>query len=470
VESEYDVIVIGAGAAGENAADRIVKGGLTAALVESNLVGGACSYWACEPSKALLRPGTALHAARRVPGSREAVTGKLDVAAVLAHRTEAVNGWDDESQVEWVDGAGITLVRGRARLTGAKRLAVVDAEGNNFALAARHAVVLATGSVPSTPKVPGLDHVPYWTTADATSAREVPESLVVLGAGVAGSELAQAFARLGSRVTMLARGSFLSAFPEDARELVRAGLRGDGVEILEGVSPELIEPRDDGGAILTLPNGRTLEAAKVLVATGRRPSLDGLGLPAFGIEPTALRVDETGLVVGNSWLYAVGDCSGRAMLTHQGKYQARITADAIVARVHGRLEERPARWSRHARTADELAVPHVIFTDPEAAMVGLTEEEAWEHGVRVRPVDLPISVAGAWQHAVDYEGWARFLVDEDRQTLVGACFAGPDVAELLQSATIAITGEVPLERLWHAIPAFPTVSEVWLRFLEAYGL
>lgn len=470
MESEYDVIVIGAGAAGENAADRIVKGGLTAALVESDLVGGACSYWACEPSKALLRPGTALHAARRVPGSREAVTGKLDVQAVLAHRTEAVNGWDDESQVEWVDGAGITLVRGRARLTGAKRLAVVDAAGNNFALAARHAVVLATGSVPSIPKVPGLDRVPYWTTPDATSAREVPESLVILGAGVAGSELAQAFARLGSRVTMLARGRFLSAFPEDARDLVRAGLEGDGVEILEGVSPELIEPTDDGGALLTLHNGRMLEAAKILVATGRRPSLDGLGLPAFGIEPTALRVDETGLVVGNSWLYAVGDCSGRAMLTHQGKYQARITADAIVARVHGRLEERPARWSRHARTADELAVPHVIFTDPEAAMVGLSEEEAWEHGIRVRPVDLPISVAGAWQHAVDYEGWARFLVDEDRQTLVGACFAGPDVAELLQSATIAITGEVPLERLWHAIPAFPTVSEVWLRFLEAYGL
>jgi dihydrolipoamide dehydrogenase len=312
--------------------------------------------------------------------------------------------------------------------------------------------------------------VPYWTTADATSTREVPESLAILGAGVAGSELAQAFARLGSQVTLLARGTFLSAFPEDARELVRAGLTGDGVEILEGTSPELVEPTDDGGAHLALPDGRTLGVAKVLVAAGRRPALDGLGLPAFGIEPASLRVDETGLVVGNSWLYAVGDCCGRAMLTHQGKYQARITGDVVVARARGELDGRPSRWSRHARTADELAVPRVMFTDPEAAMVGLTEEEAWEHGIRVRAVDLPISVAGAWQHAVDYEGWARFLVDEDRQTLVGACFAGPDVAELLQSATIAITGEVTLERLWHAIPAFPTVSEVWLRFLEAYGL
>ena len=470
MDSEYDVIVIGAGAAGENAADRVAKAGLSVALVENDLVGGACSYWACEPSKALLRPGTALHAARRVPGSREAVTGQLDVAAVLKHRDDAVNDWDDESQVEWVHSAGITLVRGTARLTGAKRLTVTDASGNHFPLAARHAVILATGSKPSSPKVPGLQGTPFWTTADATSTREVPESLAIIGAGVAGSELAQAFARLGSRVTVLARGSLLSGFPEEARALVVAGLREDGVEVLEGASPELVEPTDDGGARLTLPGGRTLEAAKLLVATGRRPALDGLGLPAFGIEPGTLRVDETGLVVGNSWLYAVGDCSGRAMLTHQGKYQARITGDAIVARIRGELDGRPAPWSRHARTADDLAVPRVVFTDPEAAMVGLSEEEAWEHGIRVRAVDLPISVAGAWQHAEDYEGWARFLVDEGRRTIVGACFAGPDVSELLQAATIAIVGEVTLERLWHAIPSFPTVSEVWLRFLEAYGL
>lgn len=470
MDSEYDVIVIGAGAAGENAADRVAKAGLSVALVENDLVGGACSYWACEPSKALLRPGTALHAARRVPGSREAVTGQLDVAAVLKHRDDAVNSWDDESQVEWVHSAGITLVRGTARLTGAKRLTVTDASGNHFPLAARHAVILATGSKPSSPRVPGLQGTPFWTTADATSTREVPESLAIIGAGVAGSELAQAFARLGSRVTVLARGSLLSGFPEEARALVVAGLREDGVEVLEGVSPELVEPTDDGGARLTLPGGRSLEAAKLLVATGRRPALDGLGLPAFGIEPGTLRVDETGLVVGNSWLYAVGDCSGRAMLTHQGKYQARITGDAIVARIRGELDGRPAPWSRHARTADDLAVPRVVFTDPEAAMVGLSEEEAWEHGIRVRAVDLPISVAGAWQHAEDYEGWARFLVDEGRRTIVGACFAGPDVSELLQAATIAIVGEVTLERLWHAIPSFPTVSEVWLRFLEAYGL
>ncbi|MDP9882711.1 dihydrolipoamide dehydrogenase [Sinomonas atrocyanea] len=471
MDTEYDVIVIGGGAAGENAADRAVKGGLTAAIVERSLLGGACSYWACEPSKALLRPGTALNAARRVPGAREAVTGSLDVRAVLAHRDEASSNWDDSSQVEWAEGAGITLIRGTARLTGAKRLWVTGDDGSHFALTARHAVVLATGSVPSIPKIPGLAGVHPWTTPDATSAQEIPESLAVVGAGVAGAELAQAFARLGSKVTVLARGSFLSAFPEDARNLVADGLRADGVEILEGVSPERAELTDDGAARLTLPGGRELVAERVLVAAGRRAALDGLGLPAFGIEPPSLKVDESGRVQGLSWLYAVGDCSGGPKLTHQGKYQARITGDAIGARARGELGgAAPGAWSRWARTADVLAVPHVVFTDPEVASVGLTEEDAWEAGIRVRPVELPISVAGAWQHAEGYEGWAQFLVDEDTRTLVGACFAGPDVAELLHAATIAIVGEVPLERLWHATPAFPTVSEVWLRFLEAYGL
>ncbi|WP_433875959.1 dihydrolipoyl dehydrogenase family protein [Sinomonas atrocyanea] len=472
MDSEYDVIVIGAGAAGENAADRAVKGGLTAALVEGDLVGGSCSYWACEPSKALLRPGAALRAARSVAGAREAVTGSLDIPQVLARRDAAVNSWDDTPQAEWVSGAGIELVRGRARLSGARRVVVSDDRGDHFTLTARHAVVLATGSAPAVPRIPGLHDVPFWTTKEATSTHEVPESLIVLGGGVAGTELAQAFGRLGARVTVVARGPLLSAFPVDARGLVAEGLAADGVEVIENTFAELVENTDDGAVRVTLPGGRALEAARLLVATGRRPALDGLGLPAFGVEPVSMRVDETGRVHGLSWLYAVGDCSGGPKLTHQGKYQARITGDAIAARARGELArtETAQPWSPWARTADRLAVPQVVFTDPEIGMVGLSEEEAWEAGLRVRPIAVPLNVAAASLHAEDYSGWAQLLIDEDLRTVVGACFAGPDIAELLHAATVAIVGEVPLDRLWHAVPAFPTLSEVWLRLLEAYGV
>jgi dihydrolipoamide dehydrogenase len=258
----------------------------------------------------------------------------------------------------------------------------------------------------------------------------------------------------------------------DARGLVAEGLAADGVEVIENTSAELVENTDDGAVRVTLPGGRTLEAARLLVATGRRPALDGLGLPAFGVEPVSMRVDETGRVQGLSWLYAVGDCSGGPKLTHQGKYQARITGDAIAARARGELArtETAQPWSPWARTADRLAVPQVVFTDPEIGMVGLSEEEAWEAGLRVRPIAVPLNVAAASLHAEDYSGWAQLLIDEDLRTVVGACFAGPDVAELLHAATVAIVGEVPLDRLWHAVPAFPTLSEVWLRLLEAYGV
>jgi dihydrolipoamide dehydrogenase len=495
VEREFDVIVIGAGAVGENAADRVVQGGLTAVLVEAELVGGECSYWACMPSKALLRPGTALHGAQAVPGASEAVTGTLNAAAVLRQRDSFTSHWQDAGQVEWVEGAGIELIRGRARLTGERTVSVTGLDGDDYALTARHAVVLASGSTPNRPPVEGLSEVEYWGTREATSAKEVPARLGVLGGGVAGTELAQAFARLGSAVTLVARSGLLRNFPAEAAELVAAGLRADGVELRLDTRTRSVHRNSDGSLTLTLDGGTggggtggggtdggdTVTVDRLLVSTGRRPALYGLGLENVGLsaddgKPLTIRTDSTGVVAeasGNGddpWLYAVGDAAGRVLLTHQGKYEARATGAAIAARAKGELRGEAEPWSRHAHTADHHAVPNVVFTDPELANVGRSLEQARKDGYNASSVELPIEVAGSSLHAANYKGWAQLVVDEDRKVLLGATFAGPDVAELLHAATIAVVGEVPLDRLWHAVPSYPTISEVWLRLLEKYGL
>jgi pyruvate/2-oxoglutarate dehydrogenase complex dihydrolipoamide dehydrogenase (E3) component len=476
---EFDVVVIGAGAVGENVADRVVQGGLTAVLVEAELVGGECSYWACMPSKALLRPGTALHGAQASPGAKEAVTRTLNAAAVLNRRDSLTSNWQDDGQVKWVEDTGIELLRGHAWLTAPGSVEVAGLDGNSYQLQARHAVVLATGSAPNTPPVEGLEDVQVWGTREATSAKEVPPRLAVLGGGVAGTELAQAYARLGSKVTLVARSGLLGNFPPEAARLVAAGLRADGVEIRLNTAAESISQNDDGTLRLHLGNGSSVTAEKVLVATGRHPALEGLGLESVGFEPDesghlVLKTDNSGLVNGapgeEPWLYAVGDAAGKNLYTHQGKYEARATGDAIAARAKGELSGTARDWSRFAQTANEHAVPSVVFTDPELAAVGRTLETAQQEGYNASSVELPIQVAGSSLHSENYEGWAQLVVDEDRRVLLGATFCGPDVAELLHAATIAVVGEVPLERLWHAVPSYPTISEVWLRLLEKYGL
>jgi dihydrolipoamide dehydrogenase len=479
-EREFDVIVIGAGAVGENVADRVVQGGLTAVLIEAELVGGECSYWACMPSKALLRPGTALHGAQTVPGAEEAVTRTLDAAAVLKRRDHFTSNWQDDSQVKWLEDTGIELIRGHGWITDTRKVEVAGLDGNNYELTARHAVVVATGSSPTVPPIEGLSDVDYWTTREATSAREIPDRLAVLGGGVAGTELAQAFARLGASVTLVARGSLLGAFPAEAASLVAAGLRADGVDLHLHTGTKSVRENDDGTLTLELEDA-AVTVDKLLVTTGRHPALEGIGLESVGLaaaEGKELRLgtDSTGVVSGGNgndvdpWLYAAGDAAGKVMLTHQGKYGARATGDAIAARAQGELSGGAAPWSRYARTADDHAVPNVVFTDPELANVGRSVRQAERDGFRVSSVELPIQVAGSSLHAERYEGWAQLVVDEDRKVLLGATFAGPDVAELLHAATIAIVGDVPLDRLWHAVPAYPTISEVWLRLLEEYGL
>ncbi|TQM16208.1 dihydrolipoyl dehydrogenase family protein [Pseudonocardia kunmingensis] len=462
--ADVDVIVIGGGAVGENAADYATRAGLSALVVEAELLGGECSYWACMPSKALLRTGHAVAALRRLPGT----TAEFDPAAVLARRDSFTHDWNDESQVQWATGAGIRVLRGHARITG-ERTVEVDGPAGRESLTARHAVVVSTGSVPKVPPVPGLDAVRTWTSRDATSAKEVPPRLGVLGGGVVGCELAQAFRRLGSQVVLLQRGPrLLPALEPFAGERVAAALRDEGVDVR--LEHRLDSVAAAGDAIELHLGEETLVVDELLVATGRRPNTTSVGLESVGLEPgRTLEVDDTGLVAGvaGQWLYATGDVTGRAPLTHQGKYDARIVGAAIGARATGEeLDDAP--WGEHVATADHAGVPQVVFTDPEVASVGRTEAQAREAGLDVKVIDLPIAVAGSSLQADGYDGAARMLVDPARGVLVGVTFVGQDVAELLHAATVAIVGEVPVDRLWHAVPAYPTMSEVWLRLLEAY--
>ena len=388
---------------------------------------------------------------------------------MLARRDSFAHNWNDESQVEWATGASIAVVRGTARLTGERTVAVEGGPVGTEELTARRAVVVCTGSVPVMPPVPGLDTVRTWNSRDATSAKEIPARLGVLGGGVVGCELAQAFQRLGSQVTLVQHEPRLLATLERfAGERVAAALREEGIDLhlnqrLDSVSPA-------GDAIEMHVGDASITVDELLVATGRRPNTDSVGVETVGLQPgKPLTVDDTGLVQGveGEWLYAAGDVTGRAPLTHQGKYAARIVGTVVGARSIGEeLDLRP--WGEHVATADHDAVPQVVFTDPEVAAVGRTEEQARGAGIDVRVVDIPIAVGGSALLADGFDGEARIVVDEGRGVLVGATFVGQDVAEMLHAATVAIVGEVPMARLWHAVPAYPTMNEVWLRLLEAY--
>ncbi|MFJ4165608.1 dihydrolipoyl dehydrogenase family protein [Microbacterium sp. NPDC089698] len=465
---EYDLIVLGGGPVGENVADRAVQSGLTAVIVESELVGGECSYWACMPSKALLRSPQALRAAQRVGGAAETVTGDLDVRAVLDRRDSFTSHWQDDGQVAWLDSAGIDLVRGHGRLSGERRVAVTTPDGGVRTLTARHAVAVSTGSDAAIPPIPGLHEANPWTSREATSAEEIPDSLVVIGGGVVAVEMATAYAALGAEVTVLARSGLLGSVEPFAGELVAEGLRALGVEVRTGVATKSVL-RDAEGVTVTTDAG-DVRAAEILVATGRAPRSGDIGLETVGLPAgRSIRTDDTLRVPGVDWLYAVGDVNGRVLLTHQGKYQARAAGDVIAARAKGEPVD-DDRWGRHVATADHAAVPQVVFSEPEVAAVGVTAAAAREAGHRVREVAVEFSsVAGASLHADGYTGRAHMVVDEDRQVLLGVTMVGSDVAELIHAAAIAVVGEVPLARLWHAVPSYPTMSEVWLRLLEAYG-
>lgn len=466
---EYDLIVLGGGPVGENVADRAVQGGLTAIIVESELVGGECSYWACMPSKALLRSAQALRAAQHVAGASQAVTGKLDVRAVFERRDSFTSNWSDDGQVKWLDSAGIDLARGHGRLTGEREVTVTDADGATRVLHARHAVAISTGSDAVIPPIDGLRESAPWTSREATSAEELPESLAVIGGGVVAVEMATAYAALGSKVTVVARSGLLGGMEPFAGERVAAGLKELGVDVRTDTGTVSVH-RGADSVTVTLDGGEEIIVTEVLAATGRSPRSGDIGLDVVGLEPGRwIETDDTLRVPGSDWLYAVGDVNGRVLLTHQGKYQARAAGDVIVARAQGDdVDDSP--WGRHVATADQAAVPQVTFSIPEVGSVGLTEAQAVEAGITVKAIDYDLGwIAGASLYEDGFEGQARLVIDTDRDVVIGATFVGPEVAELVHAATVAIVGEVPIARLWHAVPSYPTVSEIWLRLLEGYG-
>ncbi len=460
---QYDVIVIGAGPAGENVADRVVKGGMSALIVERELVGGECSYWACMPSKALLRPGEALRAVKRVPGARAAVTGEIDLKEALSRRDAMISNLDDKYQVQWLNDQNIPYVRGHARLNGEKRVAVTDKNGKVTEYNANKAVVISTGTAAAMPPIPGLEDVDAWNNRDITTLNEASGSLIVLGGGVVGVEMAQAWNDLGaSEVTIIEMADRLIPREEEfaGEHLKKVFTEEYGIKVLTGVAVQSVDETANGVSA-SLSDGSAVEADNILVAVGRKPLTDDVGLDTVGMEPGKyIEVDDELRAVGpnSDWLYSVGDANGRSLLTHDGKYQARIVGDVI-------LGKGVKAWG------DRKASPRVIFTDPHVAAVGLTEAQAKEQGINVRSIEYGFGwSAGAATFGEGIEGNIKWVVNEDKKTLVGVTFVGPGAGEMLHAATIAIAGQVPLETLWHATPAFPTMSEVWLRFLEAYGL
>ncbi|WP_136612143.1 dihydrolipoyl dehydrogenase family protein [Sinomonas albida] len=435
---QADVIVIGMGPGGEAAAARLAKAGLSVVGIEKNLVGGECPYYGCIPSKMMIRAADSLAEARRVPELAGTVQVAPDFAPVARRiRDEATDDWDDTVAVERFEKAGGRFVRGTARITGAKTVRV---DGQDFEAA--RAILVNTGTDPAVPPIPGLDGTPYWTNREAIAATDAPDSLIVLGGGPIGLELAQAFARFGTRVEVLeALEALLPLEEPEAGQLVQDVLTAEGIGIHTGTRAERID--HDGTTFTVTAADTTYTGQRLLVATGRRTDLDALGLGSLGLDTGARTVRTDGHLRIADGVYAIGDITGHGAFTHMSMYQARIAADHI-------LGEQPSEAEYHA-------VPRVTFTDPEVGAVGLTERQARDQGLPVATATAQVpSSARGWIHKAGNQGLIKLVADTGRGILVGATSAGPTGGEVLSMLTLAVHERTPIQRLREMIYAYPT--------------
>lgn len=432
----------------------------------------------------MLRPAEAIYSALGISGAREMVSKRgpngslVDLPGVWARRDKYAEDWEDAPLVKMLEGAKVTIVRAHGRLAGEKK---VELESTSFKegvmeITARYAVCVAGGSEPVIPGIPGLEAAKPWTPRDATGSRVVPEHLIILGAGAVGTEMATAYRSYGAKITLISSSAeVLPKLEPEAGKRVRESLVSRGVTILLSTKVKTVE-RTTEGINVSLSTGGSISGSELLVAAGRRPRTSDIGLESVGLEGlkgAALPVDDAMTVksVAGEWLYAIGDANGRAMTTHMGKYQARVAADNIIARIKGaEIASKAEPWNKYTAFADRTAISQIVFTDPNVACVGLTLAEAKKAGKSVREVATPFKAPGAAYHEDGYSGWAQWVVDTTTNQLVGATFVGRDAADLLHASTVAVAGGVSLDKLWHAIPGFPALSEVYLDLMEACGL